>query len=166
MINYLVLPLLLVLAVFQSSAAPQLAVWGVFPNLPLVFVLCLSLLWGVRSGLVWGFVAGVLLDLVSGSPFGAAALSLMAVSLISGWGQASVHRGHILVLLFAGLLATLVYGLVFLVVVRTAGNRVAWLDSLVRTILPTAALDALLVPIVYLILGRLHRRLGREAMGF
>lgn len=165
MIYYLVVPLLALVSVFQSSAVPHLAIWGVFPNFPLLLVLSWSLIRGARSGLVWGFIAGVMLDLLSGAPFGAATLSLMAVSLLSGLGEASVHRGHVFLLLFAGVMATLIQSLAFLLVVRVSGQGVAWLDSLIRIILPTAAMNAVLLPAVYWLLGRVHRRFASEEMG-
>jgi rod shape-determining protein MreD len=165
-INYLFLPLVLAVAVFQSSAVSRLAIWGVFPNLPLLVVLSWSLLRGARSGLVWSFVAGAMLDLLSGGAFGAATFSLMGVSLLSGVGQARINRGHVFLLLFAGAAATLVYGLVYLLVVRVSGHAVAWLDSLVRILLPTAAMNAVFLPVVYWLLRGLHRRFARETMGF
>jgi rod shape-determining protein MreD len=166
MIYYLVVPLIVILVVFQSSAMPHLAIRGVFPNLPLLLVLSWSLLRGARSGVAWAFVVGVLLDLLSGAPFGSATFSLMAVSVLSAWGEATINRGHVVLLLLAGFLATVVYGLLFLLAVRVSGYAVAWLDSLIRTILPTAAMNAVLLPVVFWLLGRVHRRFGSEAMGF
>ena len=165
-INYLLVPLVLAVAVFQSSAASHLAVWGVFPNFPLLLVLSWCLLGGARSGIVWGFVAGVMLDLCSGGPFGAATFSLMAVSLLSALGQAAMNRGHVFLLLFAAVAATLISGLVFLRIVRLSGYAVAWLDSLVRILLSTAAVNAVLLPAVYWLMRVLHRRFATETMGF
>lgn len=165
MIYYLVVPLLALVSVFQSSAAPHLAIWGVVPNFPLLLVLAWSLIRGVPSGLVWGFIAGVTLDLMSGAPFGAATLSLMAICLLAKLGETSVHRGQLLLLLVAGVAATLVQGLVFLLVVRALGHEVAWLDSIVRVMLPTAAMNAILLPAVYWLLGSANRRLSSVEMG-
>jgi len=161
---YLVIPLLLIAGVLQASVVPHLALWGVFPDLPALVVVSWSLLEGTRQGVVWGFIAGLFVDLFSGAPFGAATLSLMAVGALSGLGQATVFRTHVTLPLIVMFLATLVYDLLFLLIVQIAGTPVAWLESLMRIILPSAALNTVLVPLVYLVMRGLHTWLVREEM--
>ena len=48
-------------------------------------------------------------------------------------------------------LATIVYDLLFLLIVQISGSPVAWLDSLVRIILPSAVLNAVLTPLVFVV---------------
>ena len=158
--------MLLGVAVFQASVAPRLAVWGVFPDLPLLLVVGWSLLRGARAGVLWGFAAGLMLDLISGAPFGAATLSLMTVGYLSRWGESTVFRAHGFLPLIVAFLATIVYDLLFLLIVRISGDAVAWLDSLVRIVLPTAAVNAVLMPVVFWVMGGLHRRFGRDTMEF
>lgn len=161
---YLVIPLLLIVGILQAAVIPHLALWGVFADLPALVVVSWSLLEGTRQGVVWGFIAGLIVDLFSGAPFGAATLSLMAVGALSGLGQAAVFRTHVALPLLAMFLATLVYDLLFLLVVQIAGTPVAWLDSLARIVLPSAVLNTVLMPVVYLIMRGLHTWLVREEM--
>jgi len=161
---YLVVPLLLIVGVWQAAVAPHLALWGVFPDLPALVVVSWSLLEGRRRGIVWGFIAGVIVDLFSGAPFGAATLSLMAVGALSGLGQATVFRTHVALPLITMFLATIVYDLLFLLIVHISGAPVAWLDSLARIILPSAMLNTVLMPVVYLLVRGLHTWLVREKM--
>lgn len=161
---YLVIPLLLIIGVLQAAVVPHLALWGVFPDLPVLVVVSWSLLEGRRQGIVWGFIAGLIVDLFSGAPFGAATLSLIAVGALSGLGQATVFRTHIALPLITMFLATIVYDLLFLLVVQISGTPVAWLGSVVRIILPSAVLNTVLMPVVYLIMRGLHTWLVREEM--
>jgi rod shape-determining protein MreD len=161
---YLVVPLLVVVAILQTSVVSHLTLWGVFADLPLLVVVAWSLLRGAREGVVWGFVGGLAVDLLSGAPFGAATLSLMAVGFLSGLGEATVFRTHVALPLITVFLATILYDLLFLLVVQISGQTVIWWSSLFRIVLPSAALNALLTPIVFWVIRWLYARFGREEM--
>lgn len=161
---YLVVPLLVIVSVLQTTLVPHLAIWGVFADLPLLVVVSWSLLRGAREGMIWGFVAGLVVDLLSGAPFGAATLSLIAVGFLSGLGEATVFRTHVALPLVAMFLATILYDLIFLLIVQISGQAVSWLDSLFRVVLPSAALNAVLTPIVFGAMRWLYTRFGREEM--
>jgi rod shape-determining protein MreD len=161
---YLVVPLLLAVAILQTSVVPHLAVWGVFPDLPLLIVVNWSLVRGAREGIVWGFVAGVSIDLLSGAPFGAATFSLMLVGLLASLASATVVRVQSVLPPVTVFLVTLVYDLVFLSVVQVAGQPVDWGASLLRIALPSAALNAILTPPFFWIARTLDRWIARREM--
>ena len=161
---YLVVPLLVTVAILQSTLVSHFRIWGVFADLPLLVVVSWGLLRGPREGLIWGFIAGVTVDLFSGAPFGAATFGLMAAGFLSGLGQSTVFRSQLLLPLLAVLLATIVYDILFMLVVWISGNPVSWLDSLFRLVLPSAVLNAVLTPVVFVIMRWLNTRFGREEM--
>jgi rod shape-determining protein MreD len=163
---YLVIPLLLAVTILQTSAVPHLAVLGVFPDLPLLFVVNWGLVRGPREGVIWGFVAGLMVDLLSGAPFGAATLSLMLVGFLSGLGAATAVRAQFVLPSVMAFLATLVYDLVFLSIVQVSGDAVDWVATLWRIALPSALLNAVLTPAVYWMMRLLDRRLARAEMGW
>lgn len=161
---YLVVPFLVGIVIVQTTIVPRLAIWGVFADLPLLVVVSWSLVRGRREGMIWGFIAGLMVDLLSGAPFGAATLALTAVGFLSGLGEATVFGARMVLPLITMFLATILYHLLFLVVVRISGHPVAWLDSLVRLVLPTAVLNTALTPVVFLIMRWLYTRFGRTEM--
>lgn len=168
---YLLLPLLALVGLFQSTLIPHLTVWGVFPDLPLLLVVSWGLLHGSRQGLWWGFLAGVVVDIFSGAPFGAATVSLMVVGFLAGLGENVVFRNVFLILL-AIFLATVVYDLLFLLVVQISasppnptGHTVEWWGSLVRVVGPSAVLNALLGLPILGTMRLLDRRFRRQNAG-
>jgi rod shape-determining protein MreD len=163
---YVVVPLLVIIAVLQSSVVSHLTVLGVFPDLPLLLVTSWGLLQGVREGVLWGFVAGVVMDLLSGAPFGAATLSLMAAGLLAGLAKKSALSSHVLFPSVIAFLVTIVYSLLFLSIVWISGQTVVWLDSLLHTVLLAAVLNAVLVPMVFAVLRLVHKRVSQEEMGW
>lgn len=163
---YLFVPLLVTVALLQTTIVPRLVVWGVHIDLPLVVVVNWSLLQGSREGMIWGFTAGLVVDLFSGAPFGAATLSMLAVGFLSGLGHATVFRARIVLYLGTVFLATVLYGLLFLLVVWISGATVIWLESFWRILLPSAVLNTAITPVVFIILRWLRNRFGREEMEF
>ena len=159
---YFVVPLLAVVALVQTTIVPRLTVWGVFANLPLLFVVSWGLLRGRKEGAVWGFVAGLAVDLFSGAPFGAATLALMASGFLAGLGAASILHAHFALPLAVAFLATVVYGLCFMAVMQIAGQPVIWWENFWRILLPSAALNAVLMPLVLLPMRSLYDRFHQQ----
>ncbi len=106
----------------------------------------------------WGFLGGVALDLLSGGPFGTAALALVLVAFCASAGASGVFRSNALLPVVIVFWASVVYGLLFLVLLRTHHYPVDWLGTVRHTILPSAILNAALSPLPYALLGRLERR--------
>ena len=125
MLFYLMIPLLLLLAVVQSTAAGRLQLGGVKPDLVLLLVIGGTLLYGGRSGILWAFVGGVAIDLFSGGPLGASSLAMMAAVLIVSIGHRPLSRYNPLVPLAAAALGTLVYASVYLGILAVF-NSMGW----------------------------------------
>lgn len=163
---YLVLPLLLTVALLQTTALPALKVLGVKPELMLLTVLAWSLLRGVEEGLVWAFLGGLMLDLFSGGPLGASALALLVVSFLSGLTEGSVTRTSFVLPMGTALAGTLLYQSLFLLIIRLTRGTVPWTDSLFRVTLPSLAVNTLLMPAMFQALAWLDRKTGREEIGW
>jgi rod shape-determining protein MreD len=161
---YLAVPLLVALALLQATIIPHLAVWGIFPDLPVLIVTSWGLLKGPGEGMLWGFCAGVALDLLSNAPSGTTTVSLMVVGLISGLAKGSALRGHITLPMLTMFLATIVYNLTYLLILLISGHAVIWLDSVLRIVLPMAALNAILTPAIFGGMRWLDTRFSQEEM--
>jgi rod shape-determining protein MreD len=155
---------LAIVAILQTTLVPSLAIWSVFANLPLLVVVSWGLLRGPQEGALWGFIAGLMVDLLSGAPFGAATVSLIVIGFLAGLGETTVFRARIALPMIVMFLATIVYELLFLLIVRISGQSVAWLDSVLRLVIPSAILNAVLTPVVFLTMSWLYARFGREEM--
>jgi rod shape-determining protein MreD len=141
-----------------------MVILGARPDLMLLTVVAWGLLRGTREGIVWGFLGGVLSSFFSGGPFAYVALVLIAVGFLSGLGQTTVARGRIALPVLSALLATLIHGILSLCLLYVTGYGVTWIDSIVRVLLPTAALNCLLSIPVHALLRMLHRRTSPEEL--
>jgi len=161
---YLIIPALLIVALVQATWMPHLALYGVFPNLPLLVVTSCGLVRGVGRGALWGFIVGVAIDFLSGAPFGAAAIALVVIGFLAGKAKSGAIRAHIALPMLTVLAATLIYELLFLLILTISGEQVVWRPSLARIILPAAALNAVLTPPVLWSMRWLDRRFAEKEM--
>ncbi len=144
----------------------HLTIAGVKPDLTLLVVISWSSLRGAEEGVLWGFIAGLSLDVVSGAPFGVSTLAMLIVSFLSGLGEVNIFGTHIALPLTTVFFATIFYDLLFLLLLEVTGWSVVWFESFIKLILPSALLNVALMPVVYWAMRWLHRRTGREQIGW
>ena len=161
---YLTLAILFVLSLLQSTLMPRITLLGVHPDLMLMAVTSWSLLRGSQEGMLWALVGGVMTDLFSGGPFGVTTLSLLVVGFLSGLGEKTVFRFDLLVPILVIPLATLAYDGVLLALLSMLGWPSQWGANFVQIILPSALVNTLGMPLVYILLRTLDRRTSREEM--
>jgi rod shape-determining protein MreD len=150
-------PLLTLAAVIESSVLPSLRVTGGGTlNLVLVFVLSWTLAGDWNGGLIWGFLGGLLLDLLSGGPFGASALALVLAAYVASLSEGQFWRSHLLLPLAAALLCTLVYYGVVLLVLALSGAALDWLRAITGVLLPALLINTLASVPVFWLLRFLH----------
>jgi len=159
---YLTLAILISVAMLQTTVAPHLQMQGVRPDLMLLVVTSWSLLRGARAGMLWAVGGGLLLDLLSGGPFGALTIALTLASLVAGVGELNVFHGSPWLPLLASMLATVVYDLVQFVVLLLLGRAAAW-DLLLQVLAPSLLVNALATYPAYWAARWLHHRTPSEA---
>lgn len=158
---YLMVPLLLLLALLQSTTVARFKVAGVKPELVLLMVVIGALVYGARPGVLWAFVAGIGLDLFSGGPLGASSLALMASALVAGLGHRPFSRFNVLVPLSAAALGTLVYAGVYLAIltileaVGMSSLRLPFVDTVRDIVLPVMLYNTALMLLALPFLNRL-----------
>lgn len=137
---------------------PSLSLSGVMPDLMLLVVVSWSLLRGTREGLLWALAGGLLLDLLSGGPFGVAVVSLALSSVIIGMGELNVVRDTLWLPLVASVLATAVYELAYWAILQISGHALLWIPSLLQVLGPGIILNALVMYPTYWAMRWLSRR--------
>lgn len=156
---WITLPLLALAAIIQITWLPHVSIFGYKPELALVLVVAWGMLAPVGEAAVWGFIVGVFLDLASGLPFGMHMLALTMLGWVIGWVQTTFFRGNLLAPPIAMIAATVVYHLVLLGLRALFNTPIDWLAYLARITLPTAILNALILPVIYFPLRYVAQRL-------
>ena len=157
---YLTIPLVVVIGIVQSTIVSRLRVFGVSPDLVLLFAISWVLVFSMRDGLFFALVGGLMLDAFSGAPFGLATASLLLASYLTAQAELNLFRTARILPYLSIALATLVYYAVFLFLLQMTGLRMPWGAALWRVVLPATCVNLLCMPAVYHALRWLYARLG------
>lgn len=142
---YLVgLPLLFLLAIVQSAVLTHLRLLDGRPDLILLAVVGWALTGRWREAMGWGLAGGLLLDLLSGAPFGSSAIGLILVALLVSLTEGRFWEAHLLMPLGAMLVASVVFYAIGIMALVLSGQQPDLIESLTRIILPGLFLNLLL----------------------
>lgn len=142
---YLALPVLLLAAVLQATIFAHIRVLGGGFDVMLIVVVAWSLVQRDSDGPAWAFIGGLFADALSGGPPGAMTLALTTVTLAIALTEGRFYKSNWPVALIASVLSTLVYQLIYLVVLLISGRSINVIDALAVTTFPSAILNLLLM---------------------
>ena len=95
-ISYLSPLLAIIVGIVHAALAPVIVVGGVKPNLVLVAVVLVTLLFGLLPGITWAFTAGLTANLLVGDPLGSIPLAMLLVAvLVAGGARMLGHVGWV-----------------------------------------------------------------------
>lgn len=137
------------LALAQSTLAPHARLFGVAPDIVLLFTISWALLQGLREGILVALIGGLVLDALSAGAFGGQTVALLIVGTLAGIAGANVFRTERLLPYVAIVVATMLYYLALLVVLAATGRPVAWGPMLLRVVLPAIAYNGIGMVIVH-----------------
>ena len=138
-------PLLLLAAILQSTVINAFVGLTARPILVLVMVIAWSMVPGRGvQGPVWGLVGGLALDLFSGGPFGAQAIALLAASIPIALIESRLWRGNALFVVGAAGLGSVIFYLIYLLLIMFTGISVDWSAAINNVVLPSTGANMLL----------------------
>ena len=151
------------LILLQTSVLSQLVLGPVRPDLVLLALVAWALTTNTTSAVKAAILGALLLDLFSSAPVGISLVGLLAALLLLRLGEAAGIKGDLLAALVMAFLATLLYDAAYLLVLEAWGDSIDWPLTLGNVVLPTAVLNALVMPIVYGIVSWWQQRLALMA---
>lgn len=156
--------LLFIASLVQSVVLPQAVPISARPHFVVLLVVAVCLAESLYAAVIWGFMGGLMLDLMSGPafPIGTNALILVLIALIASLGQADPFHNLLLVPLFTAFACTIFYHILMMGLSAALGHQVAFIDNILRVALPSAILNAILLPVAYSAMLWLSERAGRR----
>lgn len=160
----LFLPLAVLLVAFQATIVDRFDVAGGRPDLILVSIILLTMLSGRKAAAIAALIVALLYDSISGIPLGVTIIPLLVAVYLAGIGAKSLFGARLGWPILVALLATLAAGAITLVELSLLGYQVQWTEALLRVLMPTAFLNALLIALLHLPVEyfRGHRTFGAE----
>jgi rod shape-determining protein MreD len=136
----------------------KLSLWGLTPDLVLLVVISWGLLRSLDEVIPLALAGGLLLDLLSGGPFGAATVSLTVASAVTSLSQLPLSRESIWLPPVAACLATALYDGLYWVILRLSGRAIPGSLALLQVVLPSLLWNGLWIYPAYWLLRRLQPR--------
>jgi rod shape-determining protein MreD len=129
-------------------------------NLVLLMVVAWSLLRGIEEGALAGLVGGLGLDLVGATPFGLYTALLTVIGAVAAQGEATLYRGSLPLFFGMAVLVTVSYHGAAMLILQAVGWDTPSFAYLVRILVPTVLVNAVLMPIIFALAQRLLRALS------
>ena len=143
-------PLAMTVVLFQVAAAPYFPLMGATANPLLALLMCWAMVRGPREAMVLIPLTAVFRDLITNDPVGVSILAMLPIVPLAAVRERHPTQSEFVPTVVVVAVASLCYHLVYMVVLASLGEDVAWLQSPVEVLLPAALLDAVLTPLVYL----------------
>lgn len=135
---------LVLFTIIQTGAGRYIRIFGVLPNLILMFTIVYSLTNGsLRAGIL-GLVAGLLIDATSYGVFGLNALMLMYTSLIISYFSRKFYYENKLATFCSVFVYTLVYESLLLILTQVVFSKSPFFFVLGRYILVESLINAVI----------------------
>lgn len=150
-----VLPLV---ALLQVSVVQHVSLRGVLPSIMLILIVDWGILRGTDEGMLWALLGGVIIDSMSGWPFGTSTVALVTVAWAVSLGEGTFIRTHALLPMATVFGATVLYFLVAFFILLSTQHSIDWLAAMRDTVLPAAIYNAVLnIPGFWLVQRLEHR---------
>lgn len=146
-------------AIVQATGLSRTA-GGPRPDLVLLVVLAWSMLRGFAEGTICGIFGGLVLDVLSAAPFGLHTGLLGVIGAFTALGESNLYRGNLVLFLVTAALATVVLHGGSLLGLQLAGVQAFGAPRFVQFLVPTVALNAVLMPLAFGLVQRGVRALA------
>ncbi|NTV88964.1 MAG: rod shape-determining protein MreD [Clostridiales bacterium] len=146
---------ILLILLIQTTLLDYVKIYGVKPNLLLVFVIMTALLKGYTEGAVIGCLSGFALDMLTGGLLGFYALLFLYLGIAIGFLNRRLYKENYIVMVFFVLSSTVGFELV-VYILTSLGSGMDLLLSLTLTILPEALYNCIIAVVFYFIMIRVN----------
>jgi rod shape-determining protein MreD len=156
MIWLISLPMLVLIAILQSSLLSQLRFLDGGIDLALVMIICWSLL-RPDEGLAWGAIVGALCDFLSGGPFGTTSIAFVLAALLAGQLHGRLWITSPLAIMAVTLIGTILSETILILFLVAFNYSLDIPYAILYIALPTTFLNMVVSVPIYLSLYRLHK---------
>lgn len=150
--------IILIILLLQTTLLHYAAIYGVMPNILIVFVIVTALIRGNVEGGAVGFFAGLAMDMLFGSVLGFYALMGLYLGIAAGSINRRLFRENLLVVLFFTFVYSVVYETLVYIINTIMSGHINLLYPLTRVILPEAVYNCAVAVLIYALLIKADRR--------
>jgi rod shape-determining protein MreD len=144
--------------VLQTTLLDYASIYGIKPNLIIVFVIVTALVRGNVEGGAVGFLSGLVMDMLFGTVLGFYALLGLYLGIAAGSVNRRLFRENLLVVLFFTFVYSVAYELIVYILNTIMSGNIELLYPLTGIILPEASYNCVAAVLIYALINRADRR--------
>lgn len=141
--------ILLAEVVIESTILTFFRIKGVTPDIVLITIIAIGLIYGKKEGVFIGFMGGVLSDILYGSVFGLHALPFMLIGYFMGMISERVYRDNRIIPFLFTIIGTFIYHVYFYFIQYLMGVDFNAYDYLRNFTTISLIINAILIILVY-----------------
>lgn len=150
---------IVIILILQSTVAGKIEIFGVKPNLMLIFIVSVALIGGSVQGAAVGFALGLMQDIMSGKLIGFYSLLGMYLGLIMGTVNKRLYRENFFIIIFFTFVSTIIYeGLVYFLNTFLKGTFDMG-GAFANVIFPEAIYNMVASVFIYLIVVKINQKM-------
>ena len=148
MANLISIPIMIILIILQTGIINRIPLLNGTPDLILLVLVAWSLQEKVNNAWLWALVGGLLVSLISATPFFAPLLGYLAISIMGRLLQRRIWQTPILAMFVLTFIGTFVYQGILFAALVVKGVPLGWRECLDLVTLPSVLLNmALALPV-------------------
>lgn len=141
--------IIIILLLLQTTLLQYMAIYGVLPNLLVVFIIAAALLRGNVEGGTVGLFAGLAADLMFGNVFGFYALFGFYLGIVVGSLNKRLFRDNLLIAVFFTFVYSVAYESVIYIINNIMSIDMDFLYAFTIVILPEAAYNSAVAILIF-----------------
>jgi len=145
------------LFLIQTTLSNFIWIFGLKPDLPLVFALCIAIVNGEKAGALTGLLNGILEDIFFGRFIGINTIAKSAAAYLVGYGSQNLYKGRTLITMTLAFTGTVVFNLIFVIVAYLTGELVRPWHQFLSITIPSSLLNMFISPLIYIGVVKMER---------
>lgn len=141
---------MVVLIIIQSTFVSFINIYGVKPDIPLVFAMCITLIKGGKIGAFTGFLNGLLEDILFGRLLGFNAFIKLISMHILGYCSRDIYKGPAFITMALVFLSSVTYSFIFAIFSFFTKELTSPWIYFVPISIPSAIFNMILSPFIYM----------------
>lgn len=151
----IILLIIIINFIFQSTILPRLSLFGVVPNTGLIIVVLISLLKGKGIGSIVGLLIGLLQDIIFSTVIGVNGIIYFFIAYIIGVNEGKLTKDNMLIPIFITFLSTLSYHLLYYVFMFFLGHSINFSIFFKKVVLLETLYNSILSILFYKFFNRI-----------
>ena len=145
------------LLLVQTTISNFIWIYGVKPDLPLVFALCMAMVKGEKAGALTGFLNGFLEDILFGRFLGLNTIVKSITGYIVGYGSRDLYKGRVIITMALTFIGSVIFNFLFMILAFLTGEVGHPWYRFLLIVIPSALLNMIISPLIYLGVIKLER---------